>query len=75
MPNSSNYFRKKGTKLSQNRPDVHTRLFITYGPDQFKSKTWDLMLMTLNYQGQVIDLSWVLADKEEKEKQFTPLQK
>ena len=37
--------------------------FITYGPDQFKSKTWDLLLMTLNYQGQIIDLSGAFHTK------------
>ncbi|KTD68221.1 hypothetical protein Lste_1379 [Legionella steelei] len=37
--------------------------FITYGPDQFKSNTWDLLLMTLNYQGQVIDLSGAYQTK------------
>jgi hypothetical protein len=31
--------------------------FITYGPAQYKSNTWELMLMTLDYQGQIIDLS------------------
>lgn len=31
--------------------------FIIYGPSHFKDEAWDLMLMTLNYQGQLIDLS------------------
>lgn len=31
--------------------------YITYGPARFKSDMWDLVLMTLNYQGQEIDLS------------------
>ena len=31
--------------------------FIIYGPDQCKDESWDLMLMTLNYHGQLIDLS------------------
>lgn len=31
--------------------------YIIYGPARFKSDKWDLLLMTLNYQGQEIDLS------------------
>lgn len=31
--------------------------YITYGPERFKSDKWDLMLMTLNYRDQEIDLS------------------
>jgi hypothetical protein len=31
--------------------------FITFGPKNFKSEKWDLLLMTLNYEGQEIDLS------------------
>src|SRR5688572_2596281 len=31
--------------------------YITYGPSRFKNDKWDLMLMTLNYEGQEIDLS------------------
>lgn len=33
--------------------------FVTYGPEHFKSDKWDLLLMTLNYQGQEIDLSGI----------------
>lgn len=32
------------------------REHITFGPDWFKSDTWQLYLMTLNYQGQEIDI-------------------
>lgn len=31
--------------------------YIVYGSTRFKSNKWDLMLMTLNYQDQEIDLS------------------
>src|SRR3990167_1336493 len=30
--------------------------FIIYGPAHFKSDKWDLLLMTLKFQGQLIDL-------------------
>lgn len=30
--------------------------FIVYGPARFQSDEWDLLLMTLNYQGVAIDL-------------------
>ena len=33
------------------------REFITYGPEHFKNDKWNLLLMTLNHQGQMIDLS------------------
>jgi hypothetical protein len=31
--------------------------FITFGPTNFKNEKWDVLLMTLNYKGQEIDLS------------------
>jgi hypothetical protein len=31
--------------------------YITFGPARFKSEKWDLLLITLNYQDQEIDLS------------------
>lgn len=31
--------------------------FIVYGPSHFKDAKWDLTLMTLNFNGQLIDLS------------------
>lgn len=36
---------------------VDVRSYIIFGPERFKNDKWDLMLMTLNYQGQEIDLS------------------
>ena len=33
------------------------REFIDYGPSNFKDEKWDLMLMTLSYKGQLIDVS------------------
>jgi hypothetical protein len=31
--------------------------YIIYGPEIFKNEKWNILLMTLNYQGQSIDLS------------------
>lgn len=33
--------------------------YIIYGPEIFKSDQWNILLMTLNYEGQEIDLSGV----------------
>ena len=30
--------------------------YIIFGPEQFKDENWDLKLMTLEYEGQVIDI-------------------
>lgn len=37
--------------------------YITFGPGQHKSELWDLFLMTLNYQGQEIDISGAYKTK------------
>lgn len=37
--------------------------YIIFGPVQYKSKRWDLFLMTLNYNGQEIDLSGAYKTK------------
>lgn len=31
--------------------------YITYGPKRYRDEKWDVYLMTLNYQGQEIDIS------------------
>ncbi len=31
--------------------------YIIYGPKQYKDDSWDLLLMTLNYKGQEIDIA------------------
>lgn len=42
--------------------------FITYGPANYKSDKFDLLLMTLNYHGQEIDLSGAYTTKVFNEK-------
>lgn len=42
--------------------------FITYGPEKYKSNKWDLLLMTLNYDGQEIDLGGAYQTKIFNEK-------
>jgi hypothetical protein len=36
-------------------PEV--KQYIVYGPQQYKDDSWDLLLMTLNYNGQEIDIA------------------
>ena len=36
---------------------LETAPYIIFGPSQFKNEHWDLLLMTLNYHGQEIDLA------------------
>lgn len=46
--------------IPDNKFDVlvdEVKPYLIYGPSRFKSDKWDLLLMTLNYQGQEIDLS------------------
>jgi hypothetical protein len=40
--------------LAKLYPHVHK--YVTYGPDHYVDKKWDLQLMTLNYAGQEIDI-------------------
>ena len=44
-----------GRKLNLLIPEV--RNYIKFGPKHYKDKSWDLTLMTLEYQGQDIDIS------------------
>ena len=37
--------------------------YIAYGPKQYQDETWDLLLMTLNYKGQVLDIAGAYAAK------------
>lgn len=50
-------------------PDIKS--FITHGPEHYKDNEWDLKLMTLKYEGQVIDLcgrdTIRIFDKQTKE--------
>lgn len=34
-----------------------TKRFVIYGPKQYKDKNWDLMLMTIKYKNQEIDIA------------------
>lgn len=43
--------------------------YIIYGPQQFKNEKWDLLLMTLNYEGQEIDIGGAYTAKAYDEKQ------
>lgn len=37
--------------------------FIIFGPSKFKDEDWDMLLLTLNYHGQAIDLSGAFETK------------
>lgn len=45
------------------------RPYIIFGPEQFKDENWDLRLMTLEYEGQVVDICGeaTIFDKNNKE--------
>lgn len=46
----------------------HVQEYVTYGPDHYVDKKWDLQLMTLKYEGQEIDIvgrdTLMIFDKE-----------
>jgi hypothetical protein len=39
------------------RLEPFVKAYITYGPEQYRDADWDLLLMTLQYEGQVIDMA------------------
>ncbi|MDB5238571.1 MAG: MazG-related protein [Candidatus Kaiserbacteria bacterium] len=43
-------------------PDV--KPYIIYGPTQYKDAHWDLLLLTLSYEGQEIDMSGAYKGKQ-----------
>lgn len=47
--------------------------FIIYGPEQFKSDQWDLLLITLNYHSQLIDLGGAYRSRIFNERICFPL--
>ena len=46
------------------------RQYIVYGPDRYKDNNWDLNLMTLQYEGQEIDIAGIEAKIFNKEKEI-----
>jgi hypothetical protein len=44
--------------------------YIVYGPDGYKDENWDLNLMTLQYEGQEIDIAGIEAKIFNKEKEI-----
>ena len=45
--------------LDENFPDIFedVKQYIIYGPENYKDEKWDALLMTLNYEGQDIDIT------------------
>ncbi len=50
-------------------PDIEK--YITFGPDRLKDEKWDLDLIVLNYEGQMIDISGAYKTKIYNEKNKT----
>ena len=40
------------------------RRWIVYGPKRYKDKNWDILLVTLKYKDQLIDISGAYSEKE-----------
>lgn len=47
-------------------PDIEK--YITFGPDRFRDEKWDIDLIVLNYEGQMIDISGAYKAKIYNEK-------
>lgn len=49
------------TRFKEILPEI--KKYIIFGPAKYKSDAWDLYLMTLNYNGQLIDLGGAINEK------------
>src|SRR3989344_318130 len=45
----------KNTKIESIILDIKN--YVIFGPKRYKDRNWDLLLLTLRYKGQVIDIS------------------
>lgn len=51
----------RSEKMKKLLPEIEP--YLIFGPERYRSDTWDLALITLNYQGQEIDLCEALTAK------------